>query len=82
MRSTSGQLYNLNPFQLNLLSAYIFKQPQTATEECWHDIHVELILATTLGSPVESSCHPGQPVSQPIRPLFHKARGSQLLQVP
>lgn len=41
--STSRQLHNLQPFQLNWIHFRIIEQPQTTAKQHWHDINVQLI---------------------------------------
>ena len=43
MCSAGWQLHHLHSFQLNLFRVNIFKWPESAAEEHWHDVNVQLI---------------------------------------
>ena len=43
MRLPAGSSMTLNFFQLNVFSAYIFKESKTITKEDWHNIHAKFI---------------------------------------
>jgi hypothetical protein len=46
MGSAARKLHHLCSFQLNWFQAGIFKQPEAAAKQHWHDVNVQLIYET------------------------------------